>query len=104
MDSFTECFCNFDKDTSEKQVIVLMPDYGFLIWKLPTEVELKNFPLKDLSPFHLFKEQYVKAMNEYSKTVQNQIKMTRRSLMFGNLPTYKFTKGIKKFVSPSNRF
>src|SRR6266498_2586219 len=63
--SFAECFYNFNKDTSEKQIIVLKPDYELLIWKLPsTETELEKYSSGE-NPFQFFRKNYLETINEY---------------------------------------
>ncbi|PKK80860.1 hypothetical protein RhiirC2_841372 [Rhizophagus irregularis] len=51
-----QCFYNFKEDTSENQIIILKPNYEFLIWKL----ELSQYVVC-VSPFQLFKRHYLKA-------------------------------------------
>src|SRR4051812_44040545 len=58
-----ECFYNFNKDTSEKQIIVLKPNCEFLTWKL-SSTEINS------SPFQLFKQHYLEAMENYLKYSQ----------------------------------
>src|SRR3954469_3069202 len=51
------CLYNFDKDTFEKQIIVLMSNYEFLMWKLPSsDSDIKFKPLSNMNPFQLFKQ------------------------------------------------
>ncbi|RIA88136.1 hypothetical protein C1645_826781 [Glomus cerebriforme] len=56
------CLYNFDKDTSEKQIIVLKSNYEFLMWKLPsTELDISI----KLRPFQLFRKHFLEATSEY---------------------------------------
>lgn len=54
------CLYNFDKDTSEKQIIVLLSNYEFLTWVLPSE---EFDTSRSLNPFQLFKQHYLEAMS-----------------------------------------
>jgi hypothetical protein len=60
-----QCFYNFKKDTFEKQIIVLKPNYEFLIWEL--QIDMGKYIPKDLNPFFLFYDHYTKAMNHSQK-------------------------------------
>lgn len=60
-----QCFYNFKKDTSEKQIIVLKPNYEFLMWKL--QIKLEKYTPKNLKPFSLFYDHYAKATNHSQK-------------------------------------
>ena len=52
--------CIYDK--SENQIIILKENYECLMWKISfTEIN----PLNNLNPFQLFKQHYLKAINEY---------------------------------------
>ncbi|CAB4386049.1 hypothetical protein RhiirA1_448714 [Rhizophagus irregularis] len=63
-----QCFYNFKNDTSEKQIIVLRPNFKFLIWKLGTNNKPiiprrnKSSKLACWRPIRLFKEDYLEAM------------------------------------------
>ncbi|CAI2163415.1 15677_t:CDS:2 [Funneliformis geosporum] len=59
MSSLTQCFF----EAIPSRIIILKPDYEFLMWELPTE-ERKHFPSHQeaLNPFQLFRKHYLEAM------------------------------------------
>lgn len=52
------CLYNFDKDTSEKNIIVLLPNYEYLTWNLPSII------IGNSEPFQLFKQHYLEARGD----------------------------------------
>ncbi|PKY16304.1 hypothetical protein RhiirB3_428647 [Rhizophagus irregularis] len=56
-----QCFHTFKKDTFENQIIVLKPNFEFLLWNL-TFTEIK-YTSKNLSPFQLFRKHYMDSIN-----------------------------------------
>ncbi|CAB4428851.1 unnamed protein product [Rhizophagus irregularis] len=52
------CLYNFDKDTSEKNIIVLLPNYEYLTWNLPPII------IGNSEPFQLFKQHYLEARRD----------------------------------------
>ncbi|GES78200.1 hypothetical protein GLOIN_2v1873665 [Rhizophagus clarus] len=67
-----QCFYNFKKDTCENQIIVLKPNFKFLIWRPGINNKLilrqnNSSKLVRWGPVQLFKEDYLEALYKSRK-------------------------------------
>jgi|SRR2546421_5552139 len=51
------CFYNYIKDEAEEQIIILLPDNGFVMWK----PQPNYYGITQLNPYLLFKRHYLEA-------------------------------------------
>ena len=86
--------------TDSKQIIVLKPNYEFLMWELPSiEIELENYPPEKFEPFQLFRNHYLGAIKDHPNTTEEASKLDEEITEAWNHSDEQVHEVYKKFCS-----